>query len=240
MPSSKEIKQWFPYYETKKEYLYRFDSVLWSNKPEEILAHEFTSKDKSQIITISQKAFVLNFKRYTNFKQFENVFKNNWKNFEHTFSAPSLITRLGLRYVNLIEKEKFITSGESWSDLINCDLVPELKNYMQVNNPCYIKSFLMTLDKRKTAEFSLNCASLIGQWLLVLYILKRCLSMSVDFIDLSTVCPCLNSCSIDDLWQKLLLPIVLSTLYSTSKTFGEFYEALLECVRRILMYIKKI
>jgi len=51
-----------------------------------------------------------------------------------------LITRLGLRYVNLIEKEKFIRSGESWSDLINSKLVPELKSYMQVDNPCYIKS----------------------------------------------------------------------------------------------------
>jgi len=36
----RDIKQWFPYYEMKREYFYRVDSVLWSNKPEEVLAHE--------------------------------------------------------------------------------------------------------------------------------------------------------------------------------------------------------
>jgi len=98
--------------------------------------------------------------------------------------------------------------------------------------------FLMTFDKDKTLEFVLNCASLVAQWLLILYILERCLSISVDSIDLSTVCPCLNSCSTDDLWQKLLLPIGLSTWHSTYGTFQRFWEALLNCIK-FLKHIRK-
>ncbi|MBU6196030.1 MAG: TIGR04255 family protein [Candidatus Melainabacteria bacterium] len=143
----REIKQWFPHYEKNIEYVHRIDSLVFGNKQaEESLVHNFISKDKSQTISVSQKVFVLNFKRYKSFKQFEDVFKNNWKNFKNTFSTPSLITRLGLRYVNLIEKEKFMTKEESWIDLIDSDLVPELKNYMQVNDQCYIKSLNKDLD----------------------------------------------------------------------------------------------
>ncbi len=134
------IKQWFPYYEKKTEYLHRIDSLAIGSKPIEFLAHDFISKDRSQIISISQTAFVINFKQYKSFKQFEDIFKNNWKLFKNAFSTPSMITRLGLRYVNLIEKEKFMNKDETWSDLINPELVPELKNYMQIKNHCYIKS----------------------------------------------------------------------------------------------------
>lgn len=134
------IKQWFPYYEKKTEYLHRIDSLTIGSKPIEFLAHDFISKDRSQIISISQTAFVINFKQYKSFKQFEDIFKNNWKLFKNAFSTPSMITRLGLRYVNLIEKEKFMNKDETWSDLINPELVPELKNYMQIKNHCYIKS----------------------------------------------------------------------------------------------------
>jgi uncharacterized membrane protein len=83
-------------------------------------------------------------------------------------------------------------------------------------------------NKKKAASFAVNISSLLFQLILLLYIFELWSNESIteSFIDISSICACLNSCTDSELWT-IFCAVAFSTwhcLCETASLGGEAFH----------------
>lgn len=97
-------------------------------KKEEKIGWEFINKDKTRKLFIESEIFELEFKKYSNFKEYFEVLKNVFDIFINLY--PVKITKsLSLRYINIIELDEKNTYD--WSEYINSSLFSIPKEFFK-------------------------------------------------------------------------------------------------------------
>jgi uncharacterized protein (TIGR04255 family) len=83
----------------------------------------FQSADQAWTINLDPQVFALTCSRYTRWEEFSRLFSESLDRFLEVFK-PALITRFGLRYVDVIDKKKLGLENKGLSELLR----PELLN----------------------------------------------------------------------------------------------------------------
>ena len=141
------IRSQYPYYEEEKSYLpERISGIIeqLSNigslkKTFEEPNHKFTSENKKTHVNLTQDFIALtdnNYKSWENFSQEMNLVAQA---LEEEYK-PNFYTRIGLRYIDIIEREKIGLGDIAWSKLLNPALIGLLGDTTLQTAPVHIIS----------------------------------------------------------------------------------------------------
>jgi len=84
--------------------------------------YEFISDDNIWKLNLTRNFLSLSTKQYTNWEDFKTRFKFAFNNFNDVYQ-PSLFTRVGLRYTDVIVRSKLDLGTTDWKELINPSLL---------------------------------------------------------------------------------------------------------------------
>ncbi len=142
------IRAEYPLYETKEP---TFELVNFPKELSElfgklpfpkstgITTHRFLTKDKSQVISLSQEFLAV---ADTNYRQWES-FKQKIEKSEAALTQefkPAFYSRIGLRYRDLIVPEKLHLKDKGWSDLLQSHIAGELADKDVTDNISEIRT----------------------------------------------------------------------------------------------------
>lgn len=121
-----QVRRVFPSYSEKAEFKLRFSSEL-EGPPAEILGkmlgasdtknHEFLSDDGEWKINLTRTFAALSTRRYQRWEEFSHMLALPVAALLDAYS-PEHFTRIGLRYVNIIQRSKLEMPDRRWADLI--------------------------------------------------------------------------------------------------------------------------
>lgn len=168
-----EIRNEFPIYEKNLEY------SVESNLPIEVIAqlpqdtanaipyktvtrinYKFTSADKNWVINLANDFLALSVKRYDRWDNFREHFLTPltalWKIYKPTF-----FSRIGLRYVNAIDRSVLGLSASSWKELIEPFILGMLSSTDIENDS--LKNSMSIDEVRLTSEISARVLHGLGR-----------------------------------------------------------------------------
>lgn len=123
------IRPQYPYYEEEKVHLpgeisriVEQLSNIGSLKIPEGPNHKFTSEDKKKHVNLTQSFIALTHNDYKSWENFREEMNLVAKALDEEYN-PNFYTRIGLRYIDVIEREKIGLDGIAWSDLLNPTLI---------------------------------------------------------------------------------------------------------------------
>jgi uncharacterized protein (TIGR04255 family) len=79
--------------------------------------HEFASKDENWILSLAAESIALACRKYKNWEQFKDYFQEPLTALQK-FYRPAFVSRVGLRYRDLIQRSKVGLADVLWSDLL--------------------------------------------------------------------------------------------------------------------------
>lgn len=128
----KSISEDFPLFESQAS-----DSMLIEidkNPAESQIHHEgrmttfnFLSEDRKWRVSLAASSLTLTGREYTDWETFFPRLEDAFKKFKDIYSIP-LVSRFGLRYRNLINKEELGLKNENWNNLIKDGVIGHLTN----------------------------------------------------------------------------------------------------------------
>lgn len=124
------IRPQYPYYEEEKVHLpegisrvvVEQLSNIGSLKIPEGPNHKFTSEDKKKHVNLTQSFIALTHNGYKSWENFSEEMNLVAKALDEEYK-PNFYTRIGLRYIDIIEREKIGLGGIAWSELLNSALI---------------------------------------------------------------------------------------------------------------------
>ena len=123
------IRPQYPYYEEEKVQLpgeisrvVEQLSNIGSLKIPEGPNHKFTSEDKKKHVNLTQSFIALTHNDYKSWENFSEEMNLVAKALDEEYK-PNFYTRIGLRYIDIIEREKIGLGGIAWSKLLNSALI---------------------------------------------------------------------------------------------------------------------
>ena len=93
--------------------------------PNQAPHHTFMNEGESRFISLSQDFLAATEKEYTNWDLFRNEIELAEDAFRDIY-APQFYSRIGLRYVDFIDKEELGLGDFPWSELLNEEFIGEL------------------------------------------------------------------------------------------------------------------
>ena len=93
--------------------------------PSQVPHHTFMNEDESRFISLSQDFLAVSEKKYTNWEIFRNAIELAEDAFRGIY-APQFYSRIGLRYIDFIDKEYLGLGNVRWSELLNEEFIGEL------------------------------------------------------------------------------------------------------------------
>lgn len=110
---------------------------------------KFSTEDKKWTITLEKDSLGLDCNDYRRWEEFEERFKFSFQVCREEYE-PAFFTRIGLRYRNIINREKIGLKGENWAKLLNTKFSgaigwEEFSSEVQGTN----SEILLNLDNRK-------------------------------------------------------------------------------------------
>jgi uncharacterized protein (TIGR04255 family) len=139
------IRKEFPLYNKKIEYNLSsplnfnnqgpFDIINKISRTSTTVNHEFSSIDNKWQINLGKTFISITSNEYHNWKEFMDFFNGPLEVLIKEYE-PSIFTRIGLRYVDIIDKKKFGIDQHIWADLINPELLGLLSSdfHDRINN----------------------------------------------------------------------------------------------------------
>ena len=121
------IRAQYPYYEEENlpggiskivEQLSNIGSLKIPEGPN----HKFTSEDKKKHVNLTQSFIALTDNDYESWENFSQEMNLVAKALDKEYK-PNFYTRIGLRYIDIIEREKIGLGGIAWSKLLNSALI---------------------------------------------------------------------------------------------------------------------
>lgn len=95
--------------------------------------YQFVTEDTSQVIALNSDTLSLATSKYKDWKSFEEVFFLAFSALNEIYQ-PSFFTRIGLRYVDAIDRAKLGLGQTPWSRLLNPSVLGELSRPEFENN----------------------------------------------------------------------------------------------------------
>ncbi len=110
-------------------------------------AYEFVSENEKHLVTVSPDGLALTTTAYTQWEDFFPQFVRVLKEF-HSIYQPPLITRVGLRYKDTIDREQLELSNVAWDRLLNADLLRPFTVFSEGMNdhPIFAASTVVSLE----------------------------------------------------------------------------------------------
>ena len=87
--------------------------------------YEFSSEDRQWKLTLSKESFALACSQYPQWENFKPRFAEPFVALIHDY-APSFVSRIGLRYRNVIRRSALNLEGVKWSELLREEIAGEL------------------------------------------------------------------------------------------------------------------
>lgn len=127
-----KLRDSFPNYQERTEFAAIVPPEIIQLLPQEVIqslkpsskVYDFLSHDSELVVSLAVNFVALTANKYTSWEDYFGTLKSILNSLIEEYN-PSHFTRLGLRYRNLIEKEKLGLAECSWSDLLNVALVRE-------------------------------------------------------------------------------------------------------------------
>ena len=94
-------------------------------RPSRLATHRFITRDSRRFISLAQDFMALIELDYTRWEPFRQELERAEAALRETY-APAFFTRLGLRYRNVISRDRLGLAGAEWSDLLQPHIVAEL------------------------------------------------------------------------------------------------------------------
>lgn len=141
----KEIRNKFPYYDVNVEYQNEF--VLTPNgepssvKQTAIKNHMFLSLDKTIKINLTSTFIAISTSDYDRWELFRNVISEVIVSFENVYK-PQIYIREGLRYVDVIQREKLGLKDVSWTELLH----PSALGFITLDNEDNTVAFMSEIE----------------------------------------------------------------------------------------------
>lgn len=130
-----EIKVEFPFYRKIIE-----DNEMLIDKIRQPIArnnnHEFISKDQKKKINVTSTFLSISSLSYEKWEDFRELIKRICFSFEKIYS-PQFYIRVGLRYTDVIDREKLGLEAKGWTDLIK----PNILGIIDKTNQSLIKQW---------------------------------------------------------------------------------------------------
>lgn len=117
----KKLSHKFPLAETRQSFEFTL-SEEESPRPTKRTMYDFSSKDRNLTISLTSDFVAIVCRRYHRWSEFEESVKTAWDAARETY-AVNLITRIGLRYRNVIDRENLNLGQSPWKDLIRPELL---------------------------------------------------------------------------------------------------------------------
>ena len=93
--------------------------------PHQAPHHTFMNEGESRFISLIQDSLAVTEKKYTNWELFRNAIRLAEDAFRDIY-APQFYSRIGLRYIDFIDKEYLGLGNVRWSELLNEEFIGEL------------------------------------------------------------------------------------------------------------------
>ena len=139
------IREYYPFYteqtENQEEYVISPQLGPQITNRSNSKNHNFISADKKYKINLTPSFISIPTKDYTQWEDFRSHIERVIPIFEEIYK-PSFYIRIGLRYVDIINREELGLSGSSWNELIN----PQLLGMMTPEHESGTKSFKSQID----------------------------------------------------------------------------------------------
>ncbi len=123
------IRSQYPYYEGENQYLpEEFSRIveqlsnIGSLKTPEGPNHKFASENKKKYVNLTQGFIALTDNGYKSWENFSQEMNLVAEALDEEYK-PNFYTRIGLRYIDIIEREKIGLDGIAWSELLNPALI---------------------------------------------------------------------------------------------------------------------
>ena len=115
----KRIFKEFPIYEQRQVFQIMLSAGPLEQRPAETQGtnHAFLTPDKLYSVILASDNLMVSCSRYSRWEDFTRVASAILKAFCETYRLP-IFTRLGLRYVNVLDRDKLGLSGRRWSELL--------------------------------------------------------------------------------------------------------------------------
>ena len=124
-------------------------------KPPESVVHKFLTEDKNRFISLSSNFLALTDTHYECWEDFSKEMITTKKAFDEIYT-PAFYSRLGLRYLDIINPEELGAGGETWKNLVN----PALINLLGTKFCDHVKqtqtTTLIEVDEIKNAFITLR------------------------------------------------------------------------------------
>lgn len=121
-----KIRSQYPLYEKEEPSLPKGMAELLSDLPipklSESVTHKFLTADSDRFISLTPNFLALTDHKYTRWERFRSAFSTAQASLEEIYQ-PAFYTRIGLRYRDIIHKEKIGLDNEPWSNLLNTPLI---------------------------------------------------------------------------------------------------------------------
>lgn len=116
-----KIRQDYPLYEVDKPALPREISELFAGlplpKPAESVTHKFISADSTKFISLSSEFVAFTDNEYVRWEKFSSEIRRAQNALEESHT-PAFYTRIGLRYKDVIDRERLDIANEPWETLL--------------------------------------------------------------------------------------------------------------------------
>jgi uncharacterized protein (TIGR04255 family) len=90
-------------------------------RPVEDAPHRFLTEDSSRFISLTREFLAVAAKNYTRWEEFRREIQTAKAALEEEYQ-PAFYSRIGLRYVDIIDKVEVGLSNESWDSLVNSSI----------------------------------------------------------------------------------------------------------------------
>ena len=125
-----DIRSTYPYYERKPNQLIPPEVIAAAPQLREVRdifesgapVHEFTAADNTRAVSLNQDFVALTENNYSDWKKFFCELDHILKALEKYYT-PSFYTRIGLRYVDVIDRKKLELENTPWKELIVSEII---------------------------------------------------------------------------------------------------------------------
>jgi uncharacterized protein (TIGR04255 family) len=97
--------------------------------PQAAVHHHFSTVDNSRTVTLTTKFLAISERRYTEWRDLRSEIDRSKGALEQIY-RPSFYARTGLRYQNVVDRQRLGLPNASWSDLLN----PVMAGYLGVTD----------------------------------------------------------------------------------------------------------
>ena len=116
-----KIRKEYPFYdegiEEQNELLINTNGKSAQVKSSQNKNYSFVSVDKTYKVNLTSTFIAISTRKYTQWEEFSEKVRQVVKAFQETYEVP-FYTRVGLRYIDVIQRSVLGLSNEKWSDLV--------------------------------------------------------------------------------------------------------------------------